>query len=101
MNDLDNQAKNLMVISEAMDRHDKNCGEPLLEVQLNPFEYERLGWDEIRGVPIVENGDLGTGVFRLICSGIHTEDEEEVEESVDVDSNKHLERQEERELVYV
>src|SRR5215203_4006037 len=35
---------------------------------MNPFECERLGWDEIRGLPIVPDANLGTGSFRIICS---------------------------------
>ena len=35
---------------------------------MNPFECERLGWEEIRGLPIVADPELGTGAFRIICS---------------------------------
>jgi hypothetical protein len=35
---------------------------------MNPFEIERLGWEEIRGLPIVGDADLGTGRFRIVCS---------------------------------
>lgn len=58
---------NLEAICKAMDQHDRNCGRDLIEIRMNPHEVERLGWDEIRGVPIVEDGELGTGMFRLIC----------------------------------
>jgi hypothetical protein len=35
---------------------------------MNPFEVERLGWDEIRGLPVVPDPELGTGRFRIVCS---------------------------------
>jgi len=35
---------------------------------MNPFEVERLGWDSIRGLPIVGDSEIGTGRFRVVCS---------------------------------
>ena len=35
---------------------------------MNPFEVERLGWEEIRGLPVVADPELGTGRFRIVCS---------------------------------
>jgi hypothetical protein len=64
-------AKNLEAIQKAMVKHAGNCASPLLEIRLNPFEVERLGWDDFRGVPIVADDQLGTGRFRLVCSGQH------------------------------
>jgi hypothetical protein len=62
------EAKNLEAISRAIDQHNSNCPFPASEVRMNPFECERLGWDEIRGLPIVPDANLGTGSFRIICS---------------------------------
>ena len=28
---------------------------------MNPFEVERLGWEQIRGLPIVADPEIGTG----------------------------------------
>jgi hypothetical protein len=61
-------AKNLEVISKAIDEHDSSCEWPAVAVEMNPFEVERLGWDEIRGLPIRPNPDLGTGSFRIVCA---------------------------------
>ena len=61
-------AKNLEAISKAIDQHNRNCPFPAAEVRMNPFEIERLGWEEIRGLPIVGDAELGTGRFRIICS---------------------------------
>jgi hypothetical protein len=61
-------AKNLEAISKAIDQHNANCPYPAAEVRLNPFEAERLGWDEIRGLPVVPDPALGTGRFRIVCS---------------------------------
>mgnify|MGYP000728178463 CR=1 FL=1 len=78
----DSEVKNLEVISKAIDQHNAECEYPASEVRMNPFEVERLGWDEIRGLPIVGDPALATGRFRIICDlddeglGI----EEEIEE---------------------
>ena len=58
------EAKNLEAISKAIDQHNSNCPFPASEVRMNPFEVERLGWDQIRGLPIVPDENLGTGSFR-------------------------------------
>ena len=62
------EAKNLEAISRAIDQHNANCPFPASEVRMNPFEIERLGWEEIRGLPIVGDPELGTGRFRIVCS---------------------------------
>ena len=62
------EAKNLEAISRAIDQHNANCAFPAAEVRMNPFEIERLGWDEIRGLPLVPDATLGTGRFRIVCS---------------------------------
>jgi hypothetical protein len=74
------EAKNLEAISKAIDQHNQNCPFPASEVRMNPFEIERLGWEEIRGLPLVGDPELGTGRFKIICSGdSNEEDLEEVE----------------------
>ena len=62
------EAKNLEAISKAIDQHNSNCPFPAAEVRMNPFEVERLGWDQIRGLPVVPDAELGTGRFRIVCS---------------------------------
>ena len=72
------EAKNLEVISKAIDHHNESCEWPAVAVEMNPFEVERLGWDEIRGLPIRSNPDLGTGSFRIVCAreeGLPAEEE--------------------------
>jgi hypothetical protein len=72
------EAKNLEVISKAIDDHNESCEWPAVAVEMNPFEVERLGWDEIRGLPIRANPDLGTGSFRIVCAreeGLPAEEE--------------------------
>jgi hypothetical protein len=73
-------AKNLEAISKAIDQHNANCPFPAAEVRMNPFEVERLGWDEIRGLPVVPDSAIGTGRFRIVCSrDLEGEGLEEVE----------------------
>ena len=62
------EAKNLEAISRAIDQHNSNCPFPAAEVRMNPFEVERLGWEEIRGLPVVPDPAIGTGRFRIVCS---------------------------------
>lgn len=61
-------AKNLEAISKAIDEHNASCPYPAAEVRMNPFEVERLGWNEIRGLPVVGDPAIGTGRFRIVCS---------------------------------
>ena len=62
------EVRNLEAISKAIDQHNASCPYPAAEVRMNPFEIERLGWDEIRGLPIVGDPDIGTGRLRIVCS---------------------------------
>jgi hypothetical protein len=62
------EAKNLEAISKAIDQHNSSCPFPAAEVRMNPFEVERLGWDQIRGLPLVPDDAIGTGRFRIVCS---------------------------------
>jgi hypothetical protein len=83
-------AKNLEAISKAIDQHNANCPFPAAEVRMNPFEVERLGWDEIRGLPVVADPAIGTGRFRIVCSrdagGEELEEVEAVGEPLEVPS---------------
>lgn len=72
-------AKNLEAISKAIDQHNSSCPFPASEVRMSPYEVERLGWESIRGLPIVADPAIGTGRFRIVCSG-EGEDPESVEE---------------------
>lgn len=62
------ESDNLEAISKAIDQHNSGCPFPASEVRMSPFEVERLGWEEIRGLPIVPDPALGTGRFRIVCS---------------------------------
>src|SRR5919204_4344063 len=83
------EVKNLEAISRAIDQHNANCPFPASEVRMNPFEAERLGWEEIRGPPIVPDAALGTGRFRIVCSregeGGELEETEAVGEPLEVE----------------
>jgi len=65
---MSSEAKNLEAISRAIDQHNKTCEWPASAVVMNPFEVERLGWDEIHGLPVVPDPEIGTGRFRIVCS---------------------------------
>jgi len=76
------EAKNLEAISKAIDQHNMNCPFPAAEVRMNPFEIERLGWDQIRGLPLLPDPELGTGRFRIVCSRDLEDDGLEIVEAV-------------------
>ena len=82
------EAKNLEAISKAIDQHNSSCPWPASEVRMNPFEVERLGWEEIRGLPVVGDPEIGTGRFRIVCSreldGEGLEETEAVGEPIEV-----------------
>lgn len=79
------EASNLEAISRAIDQHNESCPYPAAEVRMNPFEVERLGWDEIRGLPVVPDSDIGTGRFHIVCSrDLDSGDLEVAEEEVSV-----------------
>lgn len=82
------EAKNLEAISKAIDQHNAGCPFPASEVRMNDFEVERLGWHEIRGLPIVPDPNIGTGRFRIVCSregdGQELEETEAIGEMVEV-----------------
>jgi len=76
------EAKNLEAISQAIDQHNSNCPFPAAEVRMNPFEVERLGWDHIRGLPVIPDAEIGTGRFRIVCSRDLEDDGLEITEAV-------------------
>jgi hypothetical protein len=82
------EAKNLEAISKAIDHHNTSCEFPAAEVRMNPFELERLGWEEVRGLPLVGDPEIGTGRFRIVCSrdsgGEHVEEVEAIGEPVEI-----------------
>lgn len=76
-------AKNLKVITKAIAHHDKTCEGDTVGIGMNPFEVDRLGWDDINGIPIVKDNKIGTGIFHIICSNDSTENiEEDVVEAI-------------------
>ena len=64
----DAESRNLEAICKAIDQHNSSCSFPAAEVRMNPFEVQRLGWEEIRGLPVVGDSAIGTGRFRIVCS---------------------------------
>ena len=82
---MSSEGKNLEAISRAIDQHNRDCPFPAVAVAMNPFEVQRLGWDEIRGLPIRSDPNVGTGSFRIVCGGDEPggrEEESEVVEAV-------------------
>ena len=83
---MSSEAKNLEAISKAIDHHNATCEFPAVAIEMNPFEIERLGWDEIRGLPLRPEPNLGTGSFRVVCAREQGEPGEVVEAVAEQDA---------------
>ena len=67
------EGKNFEAIVKGKEQHNKNCPFPPHTVRMNPFEIERMQWEEgdtIAGLLLEGDGKVGTGSFRLICDGM-------------------------------
>lgn len=67
------QASNFQAIAKAKSDHNRICPFPPHAVRMNPFEIERMGWEEgdmIAGLVLEADPALGTGAFRLVCDGM-------------------------------
>jgi hypothetical protein len=81
------EAKNFEAIVKAKADHNRHCPFPPHTVRMNPFEIERMQWEEgdtIAGLLLEADPKLGTGAFRLVCDGmeppeLETEDFEVIE----------------------
>ncbi len=79
------EAKNFEAIVKAKDAHNRSCPFPPHTVRMNPFEIERMGWEEgdtIAGLALEADGAIGTGAFRLICDGMEPPELDIEEEAV-------------------
>lgn len=65
-------AQNLQAIDKAVRWHESACDQPLLAIVMNPYEVDRLGWDDYKGIPIESDTKIPTGIFRLVCDGEHS-----------------------------
>lgn len=81
---MSSQALNLEAIYNAIDQHARNCPFPAIEIRANPFEVERLGWEQIRGIPVIGDEELGTGRFKIVCAQGRKEFGAEGTETADV-----------------
>ncbi len=79
---MNSESKNLEAIYKAIDKHDAGCSQQLVAIEMCHFEVERLGWDEIRGIPLRVNEKVPSGRFNLVCEGDLTEPEQVVTEAV-------------------
>ena len=79
-------ADNLRRFAIAINAHDReNPTHTAYGIGLNPFDMERLGFEEgeevVPGITIQADGGV-TGNFRVLCDGDHLEELEAAEEEV-------------------
>jgi hypothetical protein len=78
-------ASNFEAITKAKADHNRKCPFPPHTVKMNPFEIERMGWEEgdtIAGLVLEADAKIGTGAFRLVCDGMEPPELDIEEESV-------------------
>ena len=79
------EGKNFEAIAKAKADHNAKCPFPPHTVRMNPFEIDRMGWEEgdvIAGLTLEADSKLGTGAFRLVCDGMEPPELEIDEEAV-------------------
>lgn len=79
------EARNFEAIAKAKEAHNRACPFPPHTVKMNPFEIERMGWEEgdtIAGLVLEADGAIGTGAFRLVCDGMEPPELDVEEENV-------------------
>src|SRR5439155_26977017 len=67
------EGKNFEAILKAKADHNAKCPFPPHTVRMNPFEIERMQWEEgdtIAGLVLEADPKLGTGAFRLVCDAM-------------------------------
>jgi hypothetical protein len=67
------EARNFEAIVKAKADHNRICPFPPHTLRMNPFEIERMGWEEgdtIAGLVLEADSRIGTGAFRLVCDGM-------------------------------
>jgi hypothetical protein len=82
------EAKNFEAIVKAKEQHNRHCPFPPHTVRMNPFELERMQWEEgdtIAGLVVEGDPKIGTGAFRLICDGFEPP-ELEIEETETIEA---------------
>ena len=65
--------KNFEAIAKAKEQHNASCPFPPHTIKMNPFEIERMQWEEgdtIAGLVLESDAKIGTGSFRLVCDGM-------------------------------
>ena len=90
MADTSKIAKNLRAFQMALNAHDReNPDHNAYGIGLAHFDMERLGFEEgeeiLPGITMHADGGV-TGNFRVLCDGLHNEDEETVEEAEPVEA---------------
>jgi hypothetical protein len=79
------EARNFEAIVKAKADHNARCPFPPHSVRMNPFEIERMGWEEgdlIAGLVLEADHRVGTGAFRLVCDGMEPPELDLEEEAV-------------------
>jgi hypothetical protein len=67
------EGQNFAAITKAKADHNARCPFPPHTVRMNPFEIERMQWEEgdvIAGLVLEGDAKVGTGAFRLVCDGM-------------------------------
>ena len=69
-------------IVNALAHHDQTCPMPAQAILLSHFDYERFGWEEVKGVPVHAADDIQPERFRIQCDGSANGIEDAVEDFI-------------------
>lgn len=72
------ELKNLIAMRIGLDRHNRNCPEPVEAFLVNPIDHGLLGYDSLWGIPVLPDESIRTKRFQIKCCGSAENIEEEL-----------------------
>jgi hypothetical protein len=63
------EAKNLIAIRVALDRHNAVCPMEAEAILLHPYDHGVMGYDRLWGIPVVADADVPVKRCRIKCDG--------------------------------
>lgn len=74
------EAKNLIAIRKALDRHNADCPMDAEAILLHPYDHRLMRYDELWGIPVVADTAVPVRRCRIKCHGSAATIDEELSE---------------------
>lgn len=74
------EARNLVAIRVALDRHNTMCPMEAEAILLHPYDHGLMGYDRLWGIPVVADGSVPVKRCRIKCHGSAETIDEELSE---------------------